>query len=432
MKIAILHYHLKPGGVTRIIEMQLAALTARKEITGIQVFSGSPDSSIKIPPNVEFIYNPCLNYLNCMELGAKEIDIEYNRLIEFLMDSVSADTIIHAHNMNLGKNPILTAALNTLLKTGRRLVNHIHDFAEDRPANINALTHLIEEHFGRSLRDMLYPVRENCHYAVLNSFYVKRLTRLLIPKNRISLLPNPVAVEKLIADDKVRKAKEKVQKLLAVNSALPNYVYPVRGIRRKNLGEFILLAALFSDRANWITTLPPQNPVEQVEYDKWKEFCAKERIPLIFEAGQICTFKEVMAAADRCVTTSRREGFGMVFLESWLFGVPTVGRDLPVSKDFRKAGVKFAGLYQHLTLNNNEHQGTDFSRLGQEHQMAQIREFLHNPDSARAFISENPQLKKLFKNFSPEFIAANRELIQKQYSVESYGKELLDIYKTFI
>ncbi len=430
MKIAILHYHLHPGGVTRIIEMQLAALLERREITGIQVFSGAPDSSIKIPPNVEFIYNPDLNYLNCSELSGREIDDRYTRLIDFFPDAAGTDTIIHAHNMNLGKNPVLTAVLNSLLQTGYNIVNHIHDFAEDRPANLSALTSLSEEHFGRSLRDMLYPDRENCHYAVLNSQYVERLTQLSIPARRISLLPNPVSVEKIIETDKALKAeeKEKVQKLLRLNPNLPDYVYPVRGIRRKNLGEFILLASLFRDKANWITTLPPLNPVEKVEYDKWKEFCREEQIALFFEAGEVCTFKEVMAAADRCVTTSTREGFGMVFLESWLFGLPIVGRDLPVSRDFRDAGVKFDGLYQRLNLNNK----TDFASLNQEQQMKFIKELSDNVLSARNFIAENPQLPELFKDFSPEFIDANRKLIQQQYSVENYGKELLDIYQTFI
>lgn len=427
MKIAILHYHLNPGGVTRIIEMQLSALLAQKEISEIQILSGALESSIKIPAGVEFIYNPDLNYLNYSEVSSNGIDVKYNRMISFFMDELSADTIIHAHNMNLGKNPILTAVLNALIKAGRKVVNHIHDFAEDRPANIDALEHVIEKHFGRSLSKMLYPDRENCHYAVLNSSYVERLTQLSIPAKRISLLPNPVAVEKIIEKDAVFKAKEKAKKLLKVNPDLPNYVYPVRGIRRKNLGEFILLASLFKDKANWITTLPPLNPVERVEYDKWKDFCIKEQIPLVFEAGEICAFMEVMALADRCISTSTREGFGMVFLESWLFGMPIVGRNLPVSKDFKDAGIKFNGLYDKL-----DHEGSDFAIFDQKKQMKIIKDFSEKADSRADFINNNPQLKELFEDFTQEFIDNNRKLIQEQYSIENYGKKLLDIYQTFI
>ena len=426
MKIAILHYHLNPGGVTRIIEMQLAAMLAQREIREIQVFSGAKESSITIPSGVEFIYNPALNYLDCSELTPDEIDIKYNRMIDFFLDETSPDTIIHAHNMNLGKNPVLTAVLNNIVDE-RRIVNHIHDFAEDRPANMKTLEKLIEKDFGEYLSSTMYPVRENCHYAVLNSSYVERLAQFSVPAERISLLPNPVSVASIKIQDGILEAKEKAQKLLKVNPKLPNYVYPVRGIRRKNLGEFILLASLFQAKANWITTLPPLNPVEKVEYDKWKKFCSQEEIPLVFEAGEICSFGEVMALADRCVTTSTREGFGMVFLESWLFGMPIVGRDLPVSKDFRDAGIKFDGLYKNLN-----HDGKDFAGLTQQQQMELIKEFSNNPDSANSFIAENPALNNIFKEFSTEFIEANREQIKQQYSIENYGKKLLRIYKTFV
>ncbi len=425
MKIAILHYHLNPGGVTRIIEMQLEALLAQREIAEIQVFSGDRNSSISMPPKVKFIYEPMLNYLDCSKLNDNQIDSCYNHMIDIFLDRTSPDTIIHAHNMNLGKNPVLTAVLNDLV-SDRRIVNHIHDFAEDRPANMKALEYLIEKNFGHTLSKMMYPVHENCHYAVLNSSYVERLKQLAIPAERISLLPNPVANVNSDTRD-ILQAKKRAQKILNVKHGLPNYVYPVRGIRRKNLGEFILLASLFSNRANWITTLPPLNPVEKVEYDKWKEFCAEERIQLIFEAGEKCAFDEIMALADRCVTTSIREGFGMVFLESWMFGMPIVGRDLPVSGDFRDAGIKFEGLYRKL-----DYEDTDFAELGQKRQMELIKEFLTESDSRNDFISANPQLENIFQDFSPEFIRANRKLIKEKYSVRNYGKKLLDIYKTFV
>ncbi|MFA6715748.1 MAG: glycosyltransferase family 4 protein [Victivallaceae bacterium] len=428
MKIAIVHYHLNPGGVTRIIEMQLAALSKRREITQIQLFAGAPAENLKLPPGTEFICNPDMNYLDGNALSEKEIDQKHNRLIDFFLDTTTADTVIHAHNLNLGKNPVLTAALGNLVSGGRQMVNHIHDFAEDRPANIAALENLIEKHFGRRLRDIMYPVRENCRYAVLNSFYVERLTRLAIPPDRISLLPNPVSVETISKHRQKAEAQAKVRRLLKINPELPNYVYPVRGIRRKNLGEFILLASLFKDRANWIITLPPLNPVEKVEYDKWKEFCAAKKIPVIFEAGEKCAFKEIMGSADRAVTTSIREGFGMAFLEAWLFGIPVVGRDLPVTRDFRAAGIKLDGLYEKLATPEME----DFALLNQPAQMAFIKELSANPEVQREFIAANPQLQGVTANFSREIITENRKLIRQQYSIENYGEKLLEIYKTLV
>lgn len=427
MKIAILHYHLNPGGVSRIIEMQLEALMLQPDISEIIVLSGAPDSSIKIPENVKFVCNPDLNYINCMELSPEESSVIYQRILKFLNKELTVDTIIHAHNLNLGKNPVLTAVLSQMLRNSYKIVNHIHDFAEDRPANMEALELTLEKHFGHSLEKILYPVDLNCRYAVLNSEYVQRLKDFEVPTELVCLLPNPVKVNPVLAQHQ-GKAREQVQQALSLNSDLPNYVYPVRGIRRKNLGEFILLAALFHDKANWITTLPPLNPIEKIEYCKWKDFCREQEIPLIFEAGESCGFAEIMAAADRSVTTSIREGFGMVFLESWFFGLPVVGRDLPVTKDFRNAGVKFEGLYQHL----ESYDGKDFGSLPQEAQMAYILKLQGSEHARHKFLSANPDLTEIFKDFSTEMISANRELIQKHYSVENYGKELLNIYKQLI
>ena len=427
MKIAILHYHLNPGGVTRIIEMQLEALMLQPDISEIIVLSGAPDSSIKIPKNVKFICNPDLNYINCTELTPEDSNVIYQRILKFLNKELTADTIIHAHNLNLGKNPILTAVLSQMLRNSYKIVNHIHDFAEDRPANMEALELTLEKHFGHSLEKILYPVDLNCRYAVLNSEYVQRLKDFEVPTELVCLLPNPVKVNLVLAHHQ-EKAQKQVQQTLQLNPDLPNYVYPVRGIRRKNLGELILLAALFRDKANWITTLPPLNPVEKIEYYKWKDFCREQEIPVIFEAGERCGFAEIMAAADRSVTTSIREGFGMVFLESWFFGLPVVGRDLPVTKDFRNAGVKFEGLYQRL----ESYAGKDFGDLPQEAQMAYILKLEGSEHARHKFLSANPDLTEIFKNFSAEMISANRELIQKHYSVENYGKELLNIYKQLV
>ena len=407
--------------------MQLEALRLLPDISEIIVLSGAPESSINIPENVRFICNPDLNYINCMELTPDDSSAVYQRLLEFLTGEITADTIIHAHNLNLGKNPILTAVLSRMLKRSYKIVNHIHDFAEDRPANMKALEYTLEKHFGHSLEEILYPVDLNCRYAVLNSEYVQRLKDFEVPTELVCLLPNPVKVNPVLAHHQ-EKAREKVQQTLKLAPELPNYVYPVRGIRRKNLGEFILLAALFREKANWITTLPPLNPIEKVEYVKWKDFCQEQQIPVVFEAGESCDFAEIMAAADRSVTTSVREGFGMVFLESWFFGLPVVGRDLPVTKDFRDAGVRFNGLYQRL----ESYDGKDFGDLPQEGQMAYILKLQGSEHARQKFLSINPGLTKIFKDFSAEMISANRELIQKHYSVENYGKELLNIYKQLV
>jgi hypothetical protein len=56
-----------------------------------------------------------------------------------------------------------------------------------------------------------------------------------------------------------------------------------------------------------------------------------------------------LAASDLILTTSVAEGFGMVFLESWLAGRALVGRDLPeITSDFTGVGLRFDRLRPHL------------------------------------------------------------------------------------
>ncbi|QSH41995.1 glycosyltransferase family 4 protein [Lentisphaerota bacterium ZTH] len=432
MKTAILHHHMHPGGVTRVIEMQLQALSAYPEITSLQLITGDEKIHAELPNTIEQLRNPLLNYLDCKNLSPAQLNHQYIKIIEYLLEATDADTVIHVHNINLGKNPVMTAAIHALMENGRAVVNHVHDFAEDRPENLSALLSVIEGTFGRKLHNVMYPTCPDCRYAVLTRMDKQRLVDYGIPQEQITVLPNPACVGTPLTGKAAEEAAAKVNTALQINNSLPNYVYPVRGIRRKNIGEFILLAAVFADKANWILTLPPRNPVEKVEYDNWKEFCQKNNIKVIFEAGEKCAFKAVMAAADRAVTTSIREGFGMIFLEAWLFGKPVVGRDLPVSEDFKRAGVKMPGLYHHLLVDVPDDGEADFGMLPQEIQMKIIERIISESSSRLKFLEENETLKAFFRDFSIDLINSNCKIIKKEYSLEKYGQELLKLYKTLI
>jgi glycosyltransferase involved in cell wall biosynthesis len=94
-------------------------------------------------------------------------------------------------------------------------------------------------------------------------------------------------------------------------------------------------------------TLPPLNPIERPSYERWKALGTSLRLPMVFEVGGDAglAYTENMSAADRVLTTSVAEGFGLVFLEPWLAGKPLIGRDLPeITGDFAAAGLRFEHL----------------------------------------------------------------------------------------
>lgn len=419
MKAVVIHHHMKPGGVTRIIESQLKALAPREQPKQVILATGEPPQDFSVLADEVNVFEE-LNYLT----DDSELKRRLHRLKLFMM-KFSKDVIFHVHNLNLGKNPLLTYAVCLEARNGRRVLNHCHDFAEDRPVNYDFLRHIIEVGFGESLKNVMYPDLPNYRMAVINQFDRDRLSDYGVAPERVELLENPVVLptyDKLLPEQ-IRQIRKEFN---AENKKL--MVYPVRGIRRKNLGEFILLATLFSTESEWVTTLPPQNPDEITEYRAWKRFCNDNGIRIHFEAGEKFPFASIMQSADRCVSTSIKEGFGMAFLEPWLFGKPVVGRKLDqVCQDFAGYGIKFPVLYEKLEVGP----GRDFIDLTLEEKMAFILEVRDNPDRRMDFRGANPQLELIWADVSEELLENNIESIKNNYSLKSYGDKLYAVYKKF-
>ncbi len=104
-------------------------------------------------------------------------------------------------------------------------------------------------------------------------------------------------------------------------------VYPCRGIRRKNIGEALLLASTLEPGEKLVLTAPPMTPSDQVLYARWKRVAERLRLPVIFEGQTLLgrTTVDFLRGASLCLTTSVTEGFGMAFLEPWLAGVSLAG-----------------------------------------------------------------------------------------------------------
>ena len=59
-------------------------------------------------------------------------------------------------------------------------------------------------------------------------------------------------------------------------------LYPVRGIRRKNVGEFLLHALHGGEHERFALSLVPQNPIEKAHFDEWQGFVQQHEL-LLFE-----------------------------------------------------------------------------------------------------------------------------------------------------
>jgi len=204
----------------------------------------------------------------------------------------------------------------------------------------------------------------------------------------------------------------------------------VRVIERKNIGEFILLSVLFGHNTNFAVTQPPKNPAEIELYRQWVDFCENSAIPVIFEAGNKVDFETLLRASDFCISTSYREGFGMVYLEPWLLNTPVVGRDIHyITEDFKADGFQFPTLYYKINIPEVK---VDFKDLNMKMQMEIISELRTGKISKQQIFEQNPILATLFREVSNEVIEKNKAVIKNNYSVQGYGSKLQKRYKKLV
>jgi glycosyltransferase involved in cell wall biosynthesis len=427
--INIIHYHLHPGGVTSIIKSQVESLLKDKNYA-VKIFCGyceNPNEYQK--PGAHLLTYPALNYLP-EDLEPEDILDLYQYIKEIFKTNIKgANEVLHFHNLNLGKNPVLTHVIYQLATEGFRIVNHTHDFAEDRPDRMEFHDKILGQNFHVDPFDVMYPGYRNYEYITLNSADRERIMDQGIRPEQVTKIPNPVSTNHGSGEMDKKKAVTEIMEDLNLQSDKKLVIYPVRVIRRKNIGEFILFSVLFGQEAHWLVTQSPKNPVEVKPYEAWKNFCAKHHIPVVFEAGQKTDFSKLMIAADLCLTTSTDEGFGMVFLEPWIYGTQVKGRDIPrVTSDLKADGLEFPLLYRQLRVKLDDEM-KDFAELTVEEQRDVILK-TRNDDLFKAqLIRMNPFIRQLLEKPKDGTLEKNQEIIKSKYSLKNYKEQLDAVYK---
>ncbi len=423
MEIVIIHYHLNPGGVTRIIESQIRAIKLESGETKITLVCGNSNGRNEI----EGCPVLCSEMFNYMEAGISgtELTERVSIITGYLKSLINDQTILHCHNLNLGKNPALLMAVFNLASTGVPVLSHCHDFAEDRPMNLALLQKVIPMMTSVSMKQVLYPDLKKTQFAVLSSCDFNRLIGEGIDVTKINLLPNPV----LAFNAQRNKTESQISELLKRTPRKKLCLYPVRAITRKNMGEVVLLSVLFKETMQFAVTLAPRNPIEVPQYKRWKNFCRNNDMDVLFEAGALINYEDLIFISDFCITTSIQEGFGMAYLEPWLAGIPVVGRELAcVINDFKEHGLIFPALYKGIYVN---YAGGlfDFKDLPTDQKEQFILELSGDFDKRQQVLAENPVLSDLFKPVAPEIIKSNQDIISAKFSIKEYGERLFAIYR---
>ncbi len=438
MKIVYIHYHLKRGGVTTVIKQQVEAV---KKSCSVLILTGEK-SDIKIDTEVKVIDG----------LGYDNTDIE-NKNPESIAANIiktiygkwhDGCDIIHIHNSILAKNRNFLKIIDALKQYNIPLFLQIHDFAEDGRPN----AYFLKEEYTK-----------DCHYGVINTRDYKILKDAGLKNEGLHLLENMVSPLDCSCGGKIPE----------------NFVlYPVRAIRRKNIGEAILLSLYFIDNTSLKITLPPGSPADIVSHNNWKKFARKNKLDVVFEASLLQNYLDLVKSAKFIITTSITEGFGFVFLEPYTADKIVKGRKLnDICCDFEKKGILLNSMYNSLivplTLAEKEKfykrwektilksyacfnrfiekkeikekfrkvisdfHYIDFGMLHEENQKQVLSKIISDDKYRQDVLSLNPFLSEI-NNTSvyKKNICINKQKVLSNYNIDIYSDKLRNIYDKVI
>ena len=314
MKIAFIHYHLKTGGVTTVLKQQIKAI---QNSCDTFVLTGS-DQESSFPVDTVFI--PGLGYDSFSKKKPPPHEVAESIISAISAKFGSKCDVLHVHNPTLAKNTNFLNILSELQKRNINLFLQIHDFAEDGRPKVYF--------FDRYLSD--------CHYGVINSRDYDILLKAGLKKEGLHKIFN--MVEPFTLKNTIDYTDNIV-------------LYPIRAIRRKNIGEAILLSLFFKNHERLSITLPPNSPADFYSYTGWKNFVKNKKLNIEFESGLKNDFSKLVLSSRFLITTSISEGFGFSFIEPWCAKKIIWGRKLPdICSDFENNGIDLGHLYSELLV----------------------------------------------------------------------------------
>lgn len=448
--VVFVHYHLRGGGVTRVIEHAVESLERQGIKTSVVVGESPSETTLdNVLVHKKLAYNEV----------ASSPSVLKDEIIHLCKEATGlTPDIWHFHNHNLGKNISSPQLVKELSDSGQPVVLQIHDFPEDgRPLNYRYLSkNLNVDDIG----SIMYPLAGNVHYVTLNRRDKSFLLRTGMPVDQISVLPNIVHLPQ--SEDWKNQSK----KIKELHSFEPFVLYPTRAIRRKNIGEFLLFSALGNNDTRFAITLSPNSPEEIVFYEKWVEFARGKKLPVLFELAlkSNLPFIELMRSARYIMTTSITEGFGLTFLEPWLADKLLYGRNLPdITKDFADEGIDLSSLYDRIDIpldlidqknvekkietglkrtyeayqrdfkSNYADQALkaaicdnriDFGKLDEDDQQKVISKVLSSNVLKDSLSGRSPNIS----DQSDTIVRKNKKIIEEKYNEQVYAKRLLNIY----
>lgn len=361
----MVHYHLRPGGIRRVIELAVPHLVRQspQPITQITFAIGEAadrnwsDPFIRQLPGirVKFFVERAFSYLSEQRVAPARITAQIRGALgKLFADADSADCLVWAHNLGVGRNLILARELAAACaKRDLPLVSHHHDWwfdnrwsrwPEMRNAGFRTLAAAAEAVFPTSGR-VVHAAINQADAAVLQRHFGKRSV----------WLPNLTELSPPAPKPRVRAARNWLRQKLGGNGA-PVWLFPCRTLRRKNIAEALLLTRWLRPEAWLVVTARASSAGEQPYFQALERAAQKQRWPLHLgilagnESGKP-SVGELLAASEAVLLTSVQEGFGLPYLEAAAAARPLIARRLSnIAPDLDQFGFRFPQSYGEILI----------------------------------------------------------------------------------
>lgn len=362
MKLVIVHYHLRPGGIRRVIELATPHLVQQfGNIESVTLACGEANDEkwnqnftrLIAPIRVEWLIEPALGYYSEQKHSPEKIRTGIAAALQQLLPAAeAANYTVWAHNLGIGRNLLLTRELARICADrGIPLVSHHHDWwfdnrwprwPEIRRSGFRTLA---------TVAKTTFPAGPRIRHAGINHQEAALLKHHY--PTTAAWLPNPVPRSQPPAKKAVRAASQWLEHTLGERGA-PIWILPCRLLRRKNVAEALLLTRWLRPEAWLITTGGASSADERIYFDKLTQTAHQHHWRLRLGVLQGDEKKkpsvpELLAASEAVLLTSIQEGFGLPYVEAAAASRPLIARNLPnVAPDLHKFGFRLPQAYDEI------------------------------------------------------------------------------------
>ena len=351
LRLGMMHYHLRPCGVTSVMRDTAIALGGHRVYESIRIdvlasvgseerarrtFAGARHEKME---RLKIVDVPTLAYHNKSYSSKADFLDAAERLGKEILMHAEPDRstpecpyILHSHNISLGKNPMATMAIKLASEKARErslpiwFINQVHDFAENnRPEQMRAFFNCTGRRDEAFARSFMYPNTPNIIYLTINSADIDNLIELDIARDRIFLLPDPIdqrpfgegplwekdaAGLAALGLDSANHKELMLQRLSnyaaskgqIFDPSRPILLSPLKVMRRKNNVEALLLLALFKHLGTdcqLLISLGANSPPDNAYSQRLLDYATSRNMAVVTGFGH-----EIISETDRRTTRS--------------------------------------------------------------------------------------------------------------------------------